>query len=100
VSIDESRIREIIHSLDSQNRWLTRHVFISNPYIGDGQKKEQTDEYASTMVGDNTDTSPYPDRSDQEYISTRAYIRNMKVLIEYVEAVKYPEGAKKSVLWQ
>lgn len=99
VSIDESKIKEIINSLDSQNRWLTRHVFISNPYIGDGQKKEQTDRYASTTVGDKTDTSPYRNESDQEYISTRAYIRNMKILIEYVESVRYPDGVKKSVLW-
>jgi hypothetical protein len=61
---------------------------ISNPYIGNGQNKELTNAYASTHVGDQTDTSPYIDNSDQQYISTPAYIRNMQVLIKYLRAIK------------
>ena len=80
----ESQIKEIIKSLDSQNRWLTKHAYISNPYIGDGQNKEQTNAYATTQVGDKTDTSPFRDDSDQLYISTREYIRNMNLLISYL----------------
>ena len=82
------RAKEIINSLDSKNRWLVKHVNTSNPYIGDGQNKEQTDEYASTNVGDKTDTSPYRDLSEQQYISVPAYIRNMDVLINYLKSVK------------
>jgi PelA/Pel-15E family pectate lyase len=87
-ALPEERIREIIKGLDSRNRWLVKHVMISNPYIGDGQSKEPTDEYASTYVGDKADTSPYRDLSDQEYISTSAYIRNMELLISYLNSVK------------
>jgi hypothetical protein len=85
--------------LDAQNRWLSKHAFISHPYIGDGEKQEQTDEFASTNVGDETDTSPYRDPSDQLYISTGDYIRNMKMLINFVRASKSPGEVPKSVMW-
>lgn len=80
--------KTIIGQLDKNNRWLTKHASISNPYIGDGQLKEPTDEYASTKVGDNTDTSPYTDTSNADYISTQAYIRNMYMLMGYVKSLK------------
>ena len=82
------KVKDVINSLDKENRWIVKHVMISNPYIGDGQDKEPTDKYASTHVGDKTDTSPYMDMSGQEYISTPAYVRNMYVLINYLESIK------------
>jgi hypothetical protein len=51
-------------------------------------KTDPTDAYASKNVGDETDTSCYRDDSDQDYISTNAFIRNMTVLINYMNAVK------------
>jgi hypothetical protein len=91
----ETEANAIIHSIDNQNRWLIKHAFISNPYIGDGQNQELTDNYATTRVGDETDTSPYPDPSDQLYISTGEYIRNMNILINYIKSVKLPIGNHK-----
>lgn len=88
MNVSETRVLSIVNALDSKNRWLVKHAMISNPYIGDGQNKELTNAYASTHVGDNTDTSPYMDNSDQLYISTPAYIRNMQVLIKYLQSVK------------
>jgi hypothetical protein len=44
--------------------------------------------YASTQVGDATDTSPYPDESDQLYLSTRRHIEHMTTLIDYVRAAR------------
>ncbi len=82
------RVKEVINSVDNKNRWLVKHAMTSNPYIGDGQNKEPTDEFASTHVGDDTDTSPYRDTSEQEYISTPAYVRNMYVLINYLKSIK------------
>ncbi|MEJ6979649.1 pectate lyase [Pedobacter sp. P351] len=87
MSISEERVNGIISSLDSRNRWLVKGVSISNPYIGEGQNKEATTEYASTFVGDKTDTSPFRDTSDTYYISTPAYIRNMNLLIQYIISV-------------
>lgn len=86
--IDESEIAEVVEQLDSQNRWLSDHAFISNPYIGDGVNTEATDAYATTRVGDETDTSPYPDTTGQKYISTGTYIRNMKLLINYMKSIE------------
>ena len=87
ISVTEERVKDIISSLDSKNRWLVKHVSISNPYIGDGQKMEPTNEYASTFVGDETDTSPFRDTSERTYISTPAYIRNMSLLTQYLSSV-------------
>jgi hypothetical protein len=87
-------VRDVIRSLDNENRWLVKHALISHPYIGDGQKKEPTDEYASTYVGDETDTSPFRDPGDQLYISTAQYIRNMYVLINYLQHLKVATDKK------
>jgi DNA-dependent RNA polymerase auxiliary subunit epsilon len=84
----EARVKEIINALDNQNRWLVPHAMISNPYIGDGVNKEPTDEFASTHVGDKTDTSPYRDTTNQLYISTPEYIRNMETLSSYLKSKK------------
>lgn len=82
----ESQVKDIIRSLDEQGRWLTKHVMISNPYNGEGMLKDSTDAFATTYVGDETDTSPYSDTSDQEYISTSVYIRNMSLLLNYINS--------------
>lgn len=82
---DKNTVEEILNSLDSQGRWLTTRAMTSNPYTGDGVQDEPTDKYASTNVGDETDTSPYPNTSEQEFISTGYYIRNMRILIRYLE---------------
>jgi PelA/Pel-15E family pectate lyase len=83
-SPDESQVRGIIKALDSQNRWLVRNAMTSNPYVGDGKRQDLTDEFASTNVGDETDTSPYRDQTDQEYLTTSEFIRNMYLLMSYI----------------
>jgi hypothetical protein len=88
---DKAKVREIINSLDDQGRWLAGNKNTSNPYIGDGQNRELTEKYASTDAGDETDTSPFIDRSDQKYISTSEYIRNMNLLINYLSQIKHSE---------
>ena len=85
---DEKQIRTILSSLDSEGRWLVKHTSTSNPYAGDGVRQELTNEFASTNVGDETDTSPFRDQSEQQYISTGDYIRNMTMLISYIRSVK------------
>ncbi|MCK4465736.1 MAG: hypothetical protein KAU83_08495, partial [Bacteroidales bacterium] len=81
---DENTVKKIIASLDKKNRWLVKHVRISNPYIGDGTKTEPADEFATTFVGDETDTSPYNDPGEQEYIEIKTFVNNMKTLLNYV----------------
>ena len=83
-----SELKEIINSLDGEDRWLIKHGMTSHPYIGDGQNKTLNDEFASVHVGDETDTSPYRDTGDQEYLSTAHYIQNMRLLINYIQSKK------------
>ncbi len=96
-TIAETRVQGIIDALDNQGRWLEKHGATSHPYMGDGQNKSATDAYASTQVGDSTDTSPFRDTTDQLYISTPAYIRNMQVLINYLRTNKKP--GEKTIVW-
>ena len=86
---DEELVNKIIQSLDDRGRWLAKHAMISHPYIGDGTIEKSTDKYSQTMVGDDTDTSPYRDTSDQEYISTREYIKNMILLMNYINSLNH-----------
>jgi PelA/Pel-15E family pectate lyase len=81
-----ANVLDVINALDANNRWLIKHVMISNPYIGDGQNTHATDAYTTTRVGDKTDTSPFTDVSEQLYISTAAYMKNMRVLMKYLQA--------------
>jgi hypothetical protein len=74
---EQEMIEEIINSLDGENRWLVKNAMISNPYTGDGENKEPTRKFASTHVGDNKDTSPFRDESDQLYISSAEYIKKI-----------------------
>lgn len=87
-SATEEMVRQIIGSLDREDRWLAKHAMISHRYCGDGKNQELTDQFTSENVGDETDTSPYRDTTDQEYISTGEYIRNMHLLINYLKAKK------------
>ncbi len=90
----ENQVKEAINSIDKENRWLVKHANISNPYIGDGIQQDLTDDFASTNVGDKTDTSPFQDTSDQEYISTSEYIKNMNILISYIRSGKISNKLK------
>ena len=83
---DREQVKNILAAMDDKGYWFTKQVYISNPHIGDGTKTELTEKYMSTNVGDETDTSPYPDESDQDYISTRTFINNMRVLLNYVSS--------------
>jgi PelA/Pel-15E family pectate lyase len=82
---DEKEVKEILKAMDSKGRWLTGSAMISNPYRGDGTLAEPTNRYACMDVGDETDTSPFRNTSDQEFISTGLFIRNMRALINFLE---------------
>jgi hypothetical protein len=94
----DTKVKEVISALDSHNRWLVKHAMISNPYIGDGENKAITDDFSSVHVGDKTDTSPFKDPSDQLYISTGEYARNMTLLINYLKSVKDKKSVEKKAV--
>src|SRR5262249_35636295 len=70
----------VISSLNAQGYWIAPLVYNSHPYKGDGSMKITPGDFSTTYVGDETDTSPYPDDKLMG-ISTAAYIRNMSILI-------------------
>jgi hypothetical protein len=83
-------VDKIISSLDSEGRWLTVFNQISNPYkpvpatmTADSEDRQ----YAQTMVGDEYDTSPFPNK-EVKGISTRTYIWNMVALINSIRQKK------------
>jgi len=82
----DSVVNEIICALDVRNCWFQKHAFISNSYSCVEKDNSLFDKYATTMVGDKTDTSPFEDKSEQKYISTRLYLKNMNILINYINS--------------
>ncbi|HSD16862.1 MAG TPA: pectate lyase [Thermomonas sp.] len=72
---------ERVAGLNAQGYWPTPLFATSHPYAGDGAKQAQPGDYATTRVGDLTDTSPYLAEKAVIGISTGTYIENMVALI-------------------
>jgi PelA/Pel-15E family pectate lyase len=75
---------KVVADLNAQGYWLAPLGNNSHPYHKDGSKEPQPGDYSQTYVGDETDTSPYPDPKLMG-ISVEAYVRNMSVLIRALE---------------
>jgi PelA/Pel-15E family pectate lyase len=73
-------VAAVISSLDERGFWLAPLGYNSHPYRGDGSRTAAAGDFSATHVGDETDTSPYPD-SKLMGISIAAYLRNMGTLI-------------------
>jgi len=76
---DDNMVSGIIKALD-QDRWLVKHIQISRPYsvLPDGTEMNTaklSDENGKGIV----------DSSEQQYISTREYEKNMGILIRYLK---------------
>ena len=86
---DSNFIKNILSQRDNEGRWLTTRVYISNPYIGELKCGDpETNQYSGTEVGDEYDTSPYPNNTEQQYLSTTAYIMNINILLKYLDGIK------------
>ncbi len=53
--------RRSIADLNAQGYWLAPLGNNSHPYKADGSKAPQPGDFSQTYVGDETDTSPFPD---------------------------------------
>jgi PelA/Pel-15E family pectate lyase len=78
--VDESDVRRMINALDSENRWMVKHIQISRPYSISADGVESNTAKLSDKNG-----KAILDTTDQQYISTREYEKNMKLLISYLE---------------
>jgi hypothetical protein len=81
----------VIGALDARGAWITPLEYISHPYRGDGSATRPAGDYSTTHVGDDSDTSPFPNTTVTG-ISTAVYIRRMTVLIKALEAA--PAGVQ------
>ncbi|WP_323814493.1 pectate lyase [Cellvibrio sp. NN19] len=82
--------KTLVAALNSQGYWPTPLYYTTNPYKGDAPKKSAAsakdgNQYANTMEGDEWDTSPYPIKNPVMGISTGTFIKNMGLLIQYLQ---------------
>lgn len=75
----------VIGKLNAQGYWLAPLGYNSHPYKRDGSSAPVAGDYSQTYVGDETDTSPFPDDKLMG-IAIDAYIRNMGALIRALDA--------------
>jgi len=80
-AVDEAA-RRLVDSLNAQGYWPTPLRAVSNAYAGPGPKTPVAGNFASTHVGDHTDTSPYVTGTPEPGISVGTYIQNMGTLIQ------------------
>jgi hypothetical protein len=73
-------VSTVVAGLNAEGYWLAPLGYNSHPYRRDGTSAPVAGDFSQTHVGDDTDTSPYPDATLMG-ISVEAYIRNMGVLI-------------------
>ncbi|MES2575215.1 MAG: pectate lyase [Bacteroidota bacterium] len=79
-------VKKLIADLNTDGYWPALLTAVSNPYIGPAPKEVTPGEYNSSRVGDKYDTSPYINKDSKiKGINTGIYIKNMDVLIEYLQ---------------
>jgi PelA/Pel-15E family pectate lyase len=78
------RASAAVATLNAEGYWLAPLGYNSHPYKGDGPATPPAGDFATTHVGDDSDTSPYPDPALMG-ISTAAYLRHVGALIQYLE---------------
>jgi PelA/Pel-15E family pectate lyase len=80
------KVAALVRGLNATGYWPTPLRSTSHPYTGATPPAEPDGDYATTYVGDFTDTSPYPTDTPVTGISTGTYIQNMSALIDYLAA--------------
>jgi PelA/Pel-15E family pectate lyase len=81
-----ARVEELIGALNAEGYWPTPLTATSNPYAGDGSPTPAPGDFSQTLVGDQTDTSPYTTQNPVTGISTGAFIQNMSALLLSVDS--------------
>lgn len=76
-------VESVIASLNAEGFWLAPLRMNSHPFTRAGSRTPAPGDFATTHVGDRTDTSPFPD-AELRGISVEAYVRSMGVLIRAV----------------
>ena len=77
-------VSEVVKGLNAQGYWPAKLGMNTYPYRADSTATVAPGNFATTMVGDTSDTSPFRDDT-LVGISIEAYIRNMSVLIAQLD---------------
>lgn len=78
-------VATILRALNQEGWWPAPIVNTSHRYRGPGSSTPAPGNFATTYVGDESDTSPFPDPNPATGISTATYISNMTRLIRALE---------------
>jgi PelA/Pel-15E family pectate lyase len=88
-------VSKLISELNEEGYWPVPLRMISHP-VG-GKPRESADgEFASTRVGDESDTSPFPTDAPVLGISTGAFVKNMAALLGFVASSAAPSNAERA----
>lgn len=91
----------VVADLSKDGYWLAKLEYTSHPFRKNGSTTPTPGDFSRTHVGDESDTSPYPDDTITG-ISLDAYIRNMSILITQLDAPASREqrgDSKSAVVW-
>ncbi len=77
----DTQVRASLAALNQAGYWPASLPQTSHPYTRTPDNKSVPGDFATTHVGDDTDTSPYTDTAKTPSISTQEYLRNMNILI-------------------
>lgn len=72
--------RQVIDALTTEGAWIGPLGYNSHPYKGPAPSAVAPGDFSGTHVGDEYDTSPFPDRTLMG-VSTALYVRRMSTLI-------------------
>jgi hypothetical protein len=82
--VSPESVARLADELSESGYWPTKLERISHPYRGPGPREIAPGDFSETEVGDEYDTSPFKSDDAPLGISTRAYVRNMSLLVRYV----------------
>jgi hypothetical protein len=77
----EGQVRGTLAALNEAGYWPAPLPQNSHPYTGPGSRTVAAGDFATTHVGDESDTSPWNDATNTMVISTQEYLRNMNILV-------------------
>jgi hypothetical protein len=83
--VSAETVRRLSEELDRAGYWPTKLERISHPYRGLGPREVAPGDFSETEVGDDYDTSPYRSDDAPLGISTKVYVRNMFLLIRFLD---------------
>ncbi|MEX2573261.1 MAG: pectate lyase [Balneolaceae bacterium] len=77
----EAEVRKILDAQDEEGRWLTQHEWISDSHtVSDTGVPSNT-----ALHSEERTAAGIVDPSNQQYISTSEYMKNMNLLISYIK---------------